>query len=124
MVPNGRRDMIKYTDLAMKILSALTLPLIGWGFHLSTQVAVLESKVSDYDDQVTKVVAVQDRVTKAETQITQLHDDVIKALGQQALIGQTSTSIAVLETRLNAIVKNLDEIKDLLKHPVPGGGDR
>lgn len=113
--------MIKYTDLAMKILSALTLPLIGWGFHLSTQVAVLETKIGADDGEIAKVASLLDRTTKVETQITQLHTDVVNALGQQAAIGQTNTAIAVLETRLNAIVKNLDDIKDLLKHPVPTG---
>lgn len=114
--------MIKYTDLAMKILSALTLPLIGWGFHLSTQVAVLESKVVANGEETAKVVGLLDRTTKVETQITQLHTDVANALGQQSAIGQTNTAIAVLETRLNAIVTNLNEIKDMLKHPVPTGG--
>lgn len=113
--------MIKYSDLAMKILSALTLPLIGWGFHLSTQVAVLESKIADYDDHTVKIVAVQDRMTRAETQIVQIRNDVGVALGQQAAISQNAQVVAVLQEKLNAIVSNLNEIKDLLKRPVHGG---
>lgn len=116
--------MIKFSDLAMKILSALTLPLIGWGFQLSTQVAVLEAKVADHDTEIVKLNGLYDRTTKVETQIVQLRVDVSTALGQQVAINESRQVIAVLQEKLNAIVNNLSDIKDLLKRPVPTGNGR
>jgi uncharacterized Rmd1/YagE family protein len=115
--------MIKYSDLAMKILSVLTIPLIGWGVHLSMKVAVLETSVSNQAEQIAKVAPFQERIMKVETQITQLHLDMITALGQSIAIGQTSKAIAVLEERLNAIITNLKEIKRMLRNPVPVDGN-
>lgn len=114
--------MMKYADLVMKFLSVLVVPLIGWGVHLQTSVVVLETKTTQQAFELSKAMLFQDRITKMETQIPQLHADVMTALGFQSVLIQNGTTIAKLEERLNAIIENLNDIKDLLRHPVPSSG--
>lgn len=80
-------------DWAMKILSALVIPLIIWGSSLETRLAVQDGTVKRLQEDVKTALALRDALT-ANT----------NAQGR-------------LEEKINAINDNLRDIKELLRSP-------
>ena len=81
----------KFLDVALKVLSALVVPLIIWGVKLEVTNAIHAERISELQDDLDKLTDVTDAVQK------------------------NSLALVRLEGKLDNVDEKIDEVKKLLR---------
>lgn len=91
-MPDSSSSMAKskFTDYAFKALALVVIPVFGWVIRLEVTNAIQNERISE------------------------LQEDVQKNSNIAVAVQQNTTSLVKLETKLDAVGKNIDEIKRLL----------
>lgn len=101
------------SDLLVKILAVLTLPLIGWGVKLEVGNAVRDAKIASIEGDIS------DNKADALEKIRQAKVDLEKESGYLAALQVTVHNAAVEQARLEESLKNananLQAILDLAR---------
>ena len=88
---SGSTPTSKFFDIAMKVLSALVIPLIIWGVKLEVTNAIQDERISEIQEDVDKLSDVTDAVQK------------------------NSLALVRLEGKLDNVDEKIDEVKKLLR---------
>jgi len=89
-------------DIAWKLLSILVIPLLLWGVRLEVTLAVLDTKLKQ---QNTEIVQLRADVKEAREAASAVKDGV----------NANAMSMGRMEEKLNAVDKNIVEVKGLLQ---------
>lgn len=93
-MPASSRDhthSFKLVDVALKILSLLVLPLIMWGVRLEVRNAIQDERISELQNDLTKLANVTETVQKH------------------------TLTLVRLEGKLDNVNEKIDEVKKLLR---------
>ena len=88
---SGSTPTSKFFDIAMKVLSALVIPLIIWGVKLEVTNAIQDERISELQDDLDKLGDITDAVHK------------------------NSLALVRLEGKLDNVDEKIDEVKKLLR---------
>ena len=80
----------KAADYAFKALSVIVIPVFAWAIRLEVTNAIQNERIRE------------------------LQEDVQKNSNISGAVQQNTTSLVILETKLDAVGKNIDDIKHLL----------
>ena len=84
-------SVAKFVDIAMKVLSALVIPVIMWGVKLEVTNAIQDERIGELQEDLDKLADVTDAVQK------------------------NSLALVRLEGKLDNVDEKIDEVKKLLR---------
>jgi uncharacterized coiled-coil protein SlyX len=88
---SGSTPTSKFLDIAMKVLSALVIPLIIWGVKLEVTNAIQDERIAELQADIDKLADVTDSVQK------------------------NSLALVRLEGKLDNVDEKIDDVKKLLR---------
>lgn len=86
------KEATKFFDIAVKVLSALVLPLIIWGVKLEVNNAIQNERIDQLQVELEKLSTVTESVN------------------------QNSLALVRLEGKIDNVNEKIDEVKKLLRH--------
>jgi len=88
---SGSSPTSKFLDIAMKVLSALVIPLIIWGVKLEVTNAIQDERISE------------------------IQDDLDKLSNVTEVVQSNTLALVRLEGKLDNVDEKIDEVKKLLR---------
>lgn len=112
-------------DWVWKTLALLVVPILGWGIKLEVNGGVQDERIATAKenmdtlkaDHKVRLNALEGTVKVQAERIVRLQGDLAEAKEMRKAITANTLEVAKMGTKIDAILKNLNEVKSLLREP-------